>query len=441
MGMTILSREGKVPDFAFIILLMACLLSPYGIFSYGGGSLRPDHVLLPLVFVFLLIFGKVRMPGTFAKTLILFAALSVISSIFYPELLIQNPLNALKNLDGLLRGPMVLMIASSIQWKDRTGRIFTMFFVSLSVLFLLLALLQFIFPADSPLIELISAAYGGPAYQEGQYGDMNVNHLQLMLMTQRSTAIFVTAPSLGMASLLFILIASIPSLGLGTIWRAALMIAGFSAGLLAKSKSFLFGLFILGILGIILNRRIPKTILLLPVFVLFTTALLVSYGIFDVGFSFMLDSYPAEFVTTDFIYDITGGRYGGGDWTVTDVTYDVIKESTLIGFGLGEMPGIIYSDSGLNRFLLHAGLIGTIVVATGIWVQLKWFLAFRKESSWALLGAQALLICLFLFLAGPIFVMPRINDIFFALIGICTVAVRHTGYNILRKEKQLHQAC
>lgn len=404
-------RVAGVPAWVLVAVLFIGLFSPYGLIPVAG--LRPDHLAIPVIFVLCFLLGWLKWPPPLAVALFGHALLAVFATLFFAPYAGAGPLEAAKNLDGLLRGPLVLMIAASLAVQERGLRLLGRALAVVVTLLLGMALVDRL-ASDSLLSGILTSAYGGAAYQEGIWAAMGANHRALMLLTQRASAVFVTAPALAMAAVLLLNLALVPGLGLTPRARRGLMIAAVVMGILSNSKSFILG----APIAVALNLTAARLGKLVPA--------LAAASVLGVGLAFF--AYGRVVAETGIepsiglellgsLYRLTGGRFGAEGWSVLDVTGTVLNESPVVGYGLGYNPALVYSDSGLNRILLHGGLVTAFIVGSGIVLQWVWFRQHRGLTPWSTLGGNTLVLSLAFFAAGAVFMMPRLNDIVFVLIG------------------------
>lgn len=406
-------------------LLVVCLFAPYGLSSAGGGTLRPDHLLVPAAFWLSLATGRVRrLPPLGVGYLVLLGA-AVLGSFLHTEYFASSAgaaLDAAKNVDGLLRGMSVLLLASSLDATPRNLRLVTGALAAAIVAFAVMAVLERLQPDSSLVQDVFVPYYGGPIPLDALHASLGMNHKALLISDARATAVFVTAPALSMAAVF-----ALPVIGL-LDWRratkVALLVAAVVAGLASNSKSFLFGAPLALVALLIFRRQASKT-------------LLIALGVTLVAAAavYVLDQYIGDASSFNpvarledtnesagLVYTASGGRVGGHGWSVFEPAWDVLTNSPLLGYGFGNKPGVIYSDSALNSLLLFGGIVGAAGFAAGLWQQVKWFYARRDASVWAVIGGVTIVSMLGLSLAGAVFLIPRVNDIVFTLIGMSIAA-------------------
>ena len=397
--------------YLMLALLFICTLAPYGTFSFAGGILRIDHFAVPLVFSYVLVRRRLQIWPPLLVALFSFVGLSLLSTIASLDIFFGTPLIGLKYLDGMLRGPFVFAIATTVRPSARGTQLILRGISAFAIACALFSIIDRTVPLETAVMQRLIDLYGGPV-NEGNV--LNVNHKHLMLISSRATAFFVTPPSLAMVSLFFIAAGMARGAPISTLERVALIASGFVGGVLSNSKSFFFGIFALSALTILQKQPVVLRVAQ----ALFLVVSMVALIVFWQGDE-SLASNPLERITesNDLVAGATGGRFGGSEWNANMVVEAVLDDSPLLGFGLGERSDIIYSDSGLNRLLLHAGILGLVLVSLGVGAQVLWFLRHRR-SNWSRLGLQVLLVALSLFLAAPIFMMVRVNDILFTILGV-----------------------
>ncbi|MBC7793785.1 MAG: hypothetical protein H7Z43_08755 [Clostridia bacterium] len=425
---TIVSGDRYTSPQFMLALLFICTLAPYGTFTFAGGILRIDHFVVPLAFAYVLFRRRLQIWPPLLIALFVFVGLSLFSTIISLELFFATPIIALKYLDGMLRGPFVFAIATTMRPSARGTQLVLRGITVIAVACALFAIADRVVPLDTRVMLRLIELYGGPSAEGNVLG---VNHKHLMLISSRATAFFVTPPSLAMVSLFFIAGGLARGAPIGMIERILLVGSGLVGGVLSNSKSFFFGIFALSALTIL--QKQPLIFRLAQAFLLVGgMAALIALSAGDES----LASNPLERIseTNDFVSGATGGRFGESEWNANMVVEAVLDDSPLFGFGLGEREDIIYSDSGLNRLLLHAGILGALVVSLGVGAQVWWFLRHHR-SNWSRLGLQVLVVALSLFLAAPIFMMVRVNDILFTILGVavayCTQAEQRLECQIM----------
>jgi len=242
-----------------------------------------------------------------------------------------------------------------------------------------------------------------------------------MSMTGRATAVFPTAPALGMVSVLVLLVSSMPRVGISSRARLAGAASALVAGLLCNSKSFLLGVPVAIALGALSAGSLGSYVLLAASGLATAVALAMGGG----QDSLVQDPLGIATGAATSLTRLTGGRLNAEGWGIYEAFRKVIDDSPVLGYGIGIRPDLFYSDSGLNRLVLHAGLLGLLVVVVGIAMQMAWFWQRRGVHAWARLGLATLTASLTLFMAAAVFVMPRVNDVLFTLLGTAIAVTRH----------------
>jgi hypothetical protein len=394
-----------------------CLFAPYGTFDFGGGTLRLDHFAVWALFAVLAIGGRLHFRSPLAVALLVFVAETLIGTTLHLNLVSSSYLEAAKSADGLLRGPLVMLIASSMDSRADMRPLHRTI-VAIAIALAVLGLLDRILPRTSPFLEMMIDRYGGPKRPLRPYGDWVTNHKELMTQAHRATAVFVTAPSLGMVMVFFLVLVITPEIGFSRTDRVLLMIAAMAGGLASNSKSFVAGLGIILALFLLFGGGASRRSAIVPSLVVVLVAWL-STSYFESGDATggvnPLARAEEQSLGHSMTFYLTGGRLGSERWSAWDPLVAVLGDAPAFGYGLGQNEDVIYSDSGVNMIVLRGGLVGLLIVGTGI--ALQWT---RMSSgvSWARVGRSLMIVCLAFFFAGAVFVMPRLNDVFFTLLGV-----------------------
>lgn len=393
---------------ALLGTLLVCLFAPYGWFSAGGNTLRLDHLTIPTVGLFLLVTGRLRRPSPLALVLFANLAVALLVTTMFREF--AKPLDIGKNLEGMLRGPVLMTIAASVRWSERfASRIRKLLFVVM-ILLGVAALAERLLPTSNPFIEWLIQAYGGPVGDEGIY--VGTNHKGVLLEYGRATTVFVTAPSLAMLASLCLMIVFVPGLGFTTLERASMAAAAVVAGVASASKTFWFSLPIIFVLillqpGARRGRAIAGAA--------GVGLLLLAVASLDLGgeregvLSRIAEGGPDLAL-------MSGGRYSDEATDLSRTTDMVLERAPVLGYGMVQVPGLYYADSMLNIMLLRTGILGVILWTLGIGLQARECL--RVRQGWGLVAAGTLGLTVAFFLAGPVLVMPRIGDLLFVLMGL-----------------------
>jgi len=414
-------------------LLLVCLFAPYGLFSAGGGTLRPDHVLIPVVFAILLVTRRLAFPSPLCWTLYSLPLIAVLRTLLQLDVFLAEPLVALKNLDGLLRGPTVLLIASSFNATAANMRLLLRFLPPIAVTLAAFALVDRFAPTDSVVRDTLDTLYGGPVTVTDPgsiYVILGKNAKALYsLHMGRATAVFVTPPALAMASVFILVMCAVPGASLQGFGRIATVVAALVAGLASNSKSFVLGVPTASILLLFFARgskaRMGTLMAAIALLALFATAIVIIPTLTTSDVPVNPLSQVGD--SNDLMYDLTAGRMGGAEGAVWKPLVYTLVNSPILGFGLNEVPGIAYCDSAVNRFMLHGGLVGTVLVTYGLVHQAHWFWVKRSATPWAATGLVLLLVTIGFFTAGTVFMMARLNDLLFILIGVSMARTRHVA--------------
>jgi len=217
-----------------------------------------------------------------------------------------------------------------------------------------------------------------------------------------------------MAATFFLLFVSTPRLPLGATGRVIGLTAALTAGIACDSKSFLFALPFAVVLAVVAKRDKSRAASYALLSTLVVTAVLIWITSYEPGSDPLYTLKQTDTTATG----LTGGRLGETEWTVFDPLIKVLNESPLLGYGLAERPGIYYSDSALNSFVLHGGLVGLVVVSIALVLQWRWFRLGDQESGWEALATRVFVTGIAYFSAGAIFMMNKTNDLLFTMIGI-----------------------
>ena len=425
VGLTVLPRESTrrtVPAALVAGLLFVCLFAPYGVLPFGGGTLRPDHIAVTLVFGWAIATRRIRAPGPLAAGYLGFLVVVAISSIINWDLVTGSGwLSAVKNLDGLVRGLEVLLIASSIPPTAEAGRPIVAIILGSTVLLAIMGLAERLVPDSSIVNDVLVPRYGGPVQEGTIYALLGRNHKAMLLEEGRATAVFVTAPALAMTAV-FVL-PTIIKAAVRPAWvRWVLLAFAIVAGLMSNSKSFLFGVPVLLLAWSAVEGKWGRAIALGSAVTAVVVVAVFVLNRYQPQNSFDPFARLEEASQTDgTLYVATGGRVGDDAESIFRPTEVVLTRSPAIGFGVGMLRGVDYADSALNRLLLHGGVIGCLAFLGGLWLQLRWF--YERRTSWsALHGLLSLLMVVAFFTAGAVFMMPRVNDLAFTLIGSCIAA-------------------
>src|SRR5580700_2719945 len=99
-------------------LLLICMFAPYGTLP---GDLRLDHVAVYVAVLVVLVRRAGRVPPL-AKALLAVVGVALIGTVARLDLFLPYQLQGLKYLDGLLRGPLVYVVAASLGPEPREIR-------------------------------------------------------------------------------------------------------------------------------------------------------------------------------------------------------------------------------------------------------------------------------------------------------------------------------
>jgi hypothetical protein len=281
-----------------------------------------------------------------------------------------------------------------------------------------MSLAESFLPAGHPVVAWMSHAYGGEGYAGTDLAATGINHKEVMLVVHRASAVFMTPPSLSFAAIFFLILAGLAPTGRSGVWRGVVIVAALACGFASRSKSFALGVPMLVVLNAFRSGGHRGRLFLTLIAAGAAIAIAVDLT------SDQPEGPLALVVGADDPLDaLTSGRFTH-DESILAESGAVLADSPILGYGISQHEGRRYSDSGINRLVLHAGLLGLLAVALGIVAQLSWLVARRSESGWRDVGMQTLLMGLAFFFAGAMFQMPRINDLFFTILGLGIASLR-----------------
>jgi hypothetical protein len=326
------------------LLIMTCLFAPYGTFRAGGGSLRIDHLVVYLTALLTLAFVRpmVKIPilGAVHAIIVFWSLFSTIANL---DVAAPHGLDALKSLDNLVRANIVLWTSASLAQGERVRVSVLKALTWASVILLAMALVDRL-AADSAIGQWLSFAYGGPAYP-----NLRVNHKQLMNIAGRASASFVTAPSLGMASVMLMLVGLLGGRSIPVL-RWLMIACAAAAGLLSNSKSFVLGVPLMLIL--LSGRQLLRWTAIAVVGVLWTVVIIVANQL-----PMSVNPLTDVVSMSDPLWLLTSGRFSD-DGSILWVSERVLEDAPFTGYGLGVRSDLYYADSAINRYMLYAGAPG-----------------------------------------------------------------------------------
>lgn len=423
---------GDVPGWFVGGLLLVGVFSPYGLFEAGGGALRPDHIAMYLAFFGLAIAGRTRVSEPLAATLLAFAAWASIATIPWARAFVSAPVASLKNFDQILRGPFILVIASSLRPTAKDVRAFLVALVLTAVTLATMATIERVLPPNAPIVREFVVRYGGIIYDTGVYAAMRVNHKELMNLVGRASATFVTPPALSFAAIFFLIVSAERGTGLSTFARVVLAAAGLVSGVASNSKSFVLGLPILLFMQAQrLERRRAGWVVI---------AVVLAAVVVGVASSLDLNTNPLSHVADadDKLEALTAGRYGQSG-SLLAIALEVLEISPIAGFGIvnpvGRTFGLGTGDIALNKFIIFGGGIGVMIAAIGILTQIGVFRSAPKANPWRTIGLRTMIMSLAFSVGAAIFHMPRVVDIMMTLIGVSAAMVRYPPHDAVPAEE------
>jgi hypothetical protein len=362
----------------------------------------------------MLVLGRLRVVPVLALSHFLIAMVALLGTAVHSELAKSDPLATLKFIDALVRAPIVMTMAASISDPERTGRRIAILLTGLAIVFCVLAILERFQPGNS-FVQWLAEVYGGPPYPH-----IGLNHKQICLEQNRATAVFIVAPSLAMATVLLIVFALMADRDLLGRWRWIMLTSAFVAGSLSNSKSFVLGIPLVGLLLVPNMFRWTGWLRVVPLGMLCIGAwLYVSPGL---PINPLTDIGEAQ----DPLWLLTSGRFAR-DESIMWVSRRVLQESPFFGYGFGQNPALTYADSAVNRYMLYAGIPGLLLAFFGFGAQAYWFLRSRAVSTWRDMGWSSVVVAMSFFLTGAFLQMPRINDLFAVIVGVCVAMTRQTA--------------
>jgi hypothetical protein len=399
-----LAETTGVPGWLVSALLLVCLFAPYGTFGVGGGTLRVDHVVVYAVGLGVLAF--VRPMRALPELAIPHAALFVLAclaTVRHRELAESNALATLKSADNLIRAPWILWVAASMRRRSEDLKALMSVLLAVSVVFFTMALVDRLAPT-SEVGEWLASTYGGPPYVA-----IGLNHKQMMNLAGRASASFITAPSLGMASVLLLLVSLFGRdlLGRG---RWLMMFSAAGAGLLSNSKSFILGVPLL--LMLMPGRHVYRWGAIVLVGAAWAAVVVAAPQSLPVSVNPLSDLGEAS----DPLWLLTSGRFSE-EGSILWVSEHVLEHAPLTGYGFAVNEAVTYADSALNRYMLYGGCPGLALGAVGFVWQTIALLGDRSASPLRAIGWRAMVIGCAFWLVGPFLQMARISDLFAVIVG------------------------